>query len=204
MIRVSLGRPFALLAGALLLGGCSALSQPEAVDTYLLPGGLFAAATATSSDDSSLRVTRPKAAGGLEGTRIAVLPQPDRLSFYKGARWSDAAPVLLRDRLIEALRASGGIARLSSDDDNLRAERELGGNLRAFQSEYRDGQPQVLIRFDAQLIDTRSRAILASRRFEVNQAVQGSAVPEVVDAFGRASDDLARQVGGWLLQQPRE
>ncbi|WP_313516833.1 ABC-type transport auxiliary lipoprotein family protein [Pseudomonas sp.] len=203
MIRVSLGRPFALLAGALLLGGCSALSQPEAVDTYLLPGGRFAVAAATPGDDSSLRVTRPKAAGGLEGNRIAVLPQPDRLSFYKGARWSDAAPVLLRDRLIEALRAGGGIARLSSDDDNLRAERELGGNLRAFQSEYQAGQPQVLIRFDAQLIDTRSRAILASRRFEVSQAVQGSAVPEVVDAFGRASDDLARQVSGWLLQQPR-
>lgn len=200
MIRIFPGRSFALLAGALLLSGCSALSQPETVDTYLLPGGHFASATAVADGDGSLRVTRPKAAGGLEGTRIAVLPQPDRLSFYKGARWSDAAPVLLRDRLIEALRAGGGIARLSSDDDNLRADRELGGNLRAFQSEYQAGQPQVLIRFDAQLIDTRSRAILASRRFEVSQAVQGSAVPEVVDAFGRASDDLALQVGGWVLQ----
>ncbi|WP_287027876.1 ABC-type transport auxiliary lipoprotein family protein [Pseudomonas sp. UBA6310] len=200
MIRVFPGRSLALLAGALLLSGCSALSQPETVDTYLLPGGHFASAAAPAGADGSLRVTRPKAAGGLEGTRIAVLPQPDRLSFYKGARWSDAAPVLLRDRLIEALRAGGGIARLSSDDDNLRADRELGGNLRAFQSEYQAGQPQVLIRFDAQLIDTRSRAILASRRFEVSQPVQGRAVPEVVDAFGRASDELALQVGGWVLQ----
>ncbi|PZP25551.1 ABC-type transport auxiliary lipoprotein family protein [Pseudomonas kuykendallii] len=200
MIRVFPGRSLALLAGALLLSGCSALSQPETVDTYLLPGGHFASAATPAGADGSLRVTRPKAAGGLEGTRIAVLPQPDRLSFYKGARWSDAAPVLLRDRLIEALRAGGGIARLSSDDDNLRADRELGGNLRAFQSEYQAGQPQVLIRFDAQLIDTRSRAILASRRFEVSQPVQGLAVPEVVDAFGRASDDLALQVSGWVLQ----
>jgi cholesterol transport system auxiliary component len=203
MIGFSRGRRLGLLAGALLLGGCSVLAQPDTLDTYLLPGGRFASAAAAANGDGSLRVNRPLAAGGLEGTRIAVLPQPERLSFYKGARWSDAAPVLLRDRLLEALRASGGFARLSSDEDNLRAERELGGRLSAFQSEYRQGRPLVLIRFDAQLIDARSRTILASRRFEVEQAVAGSAVPEVVDAFGRASDELARQVSGWLLQPPR-
>jgi cholesterol transport system auxiliary component len=43
--------------------------------------------------------------------------------------------------------------------------------------------------------------IIASRSFEVSEPVDGKAVPEVVAAFGRADDALARQVVEWTLQQ---
>ncbi|WP_263141569.1 ABC-type transport auxiliary lipoprotein family protein [Pseudomonas sp. RIT-PI-AD] len=201
MISTPLTRLGCALAAAALLGGCSLLSKPQPTVIYLLPGGQFAAANPAPRVDWSLRVTRPKTNAGSESARIAVVPEPDRLSFYKNARWSDPASVMLRDRLIEALRASGRLDRLSSDDDNLRADYVLGGNLRGFQSEYRAGVPEARVSLDAQLIDARSRGLLASRRFEVRRGAKSSAVTDVVQAFGEASDEVARQVRDWVLQQ---
>jgi cholesterol transport system auxiliary component len=146
-------------------------------------------------------VATPHAGELLASSKIAVLPQPDQLNFYQRARWSDPAPVLLRDRIIDALHADGRIAALSSDADDIVADLLLTGDLRAFQSEYRDGAPHVVIRLDARLVRTKNQSIAASRRFEVIEPVGATAVGDVVRAFGVASDRLASQVRDWALQQ---
>lgn len=92
--------------------------------------------------------------------------------------------------------------RLSADDSNLQADYELGGELQAFQSEYRSGQQvEVVIRYDARLVQGRSQRILASKRFEVRQPLSGTQVPAVVSGFGAASDQLTRQVIDWSVSQ---
>ena len=118
------------------------------------------------------------------GPRIAVVPAGNQISSYQGARWSDAAPTLLRDRLIEHFRQSGPV-KVSNEDSNLFAELELLSELRAFQSEYIDGQPQVLVRLDAQLASAPDQRILASRRFEIRQPSASPQLESVVAAFGR-------------------
>ena len=60
----------------------------------------------------------------------------------------------------------------------------------------------VVIRFDARLVKSSGLRIVASRRFDISQPVNGTAVPQVVAAFGQATDALASQVVGWTLQQP--
>ncbi|WP_049621926.1 ABC-type transport auxiliary lipoprotein family protein [Frateuria defendens] len=190
-----------LAACCLLLGACSVLPKAEAPTVYRLP-----AAPANDPDTTAaalpwaLRIDTPLAGGGLDSARIAVLPGPDEITSYKGARWSDRAPVLLRDRLFDAFLASGRVPRLSVDDGNLQADLELGGSLRAFQSEYQDGRPVVVIRYDAQLIRSGAQRILAARRFDVRVPAAGKEVPQVVAAFGAASDQLAAAVIPWTLQ----
>ena len=46
-----------------------------------------------------------------------------------------------------------------------------------------------------------SLSILASRRFEVSQPASDTSVPAVVNAFGQAGDQLAREVLEWTLTQ---
>ncbi|MBN0509816.1 membrane integrity-associated transporter subunit PqiC, partial [Pseudomonas aeruginosa] len=94
----------------------------------------------------------------------------------QGARWSDPAQSLLRDRLMQAFQADGRVRGLSSDDSNLQADFELGGDLRAFQTEYPNGQASALIRYDARLVRTDDKRVVASRRFEVSQPVDGKKV----------------------------
>ena len=196
--------PFHPIAAAIVLGllaACSVLPKAESPDIYRLPQTALPRAQ-SSVVNWSLRVDTPQAARMVDSSRINVLPQGDVVSVYKGARWSDNGPTLLRNRVIDAFRDDGRIGALSSDDSSLQADYALAGDLRAFQSEYQGNQPVVVIRFDARLVQNNGLRIIATRRFEVSQPVSGTAVPQVVAAFGQASDQLASQLVAWTMQQP--
>ena len=190
--------PF-LLTG--LLGACSILPQGEPLSVYLLPSELPVRTTPTQAVDWSLRVNRPLSSQMLDSPRIAVMPEGNLISAYQGARWSDRAPALFRDRLISNLLDDGRISGVSSDDSRLQADLELSSDLRAFQSEYRNGRPEVHILLDARLVQGGNQRILASRRFEVRQIAGDSAVDAVVKAFGAANDQLSRQLMDWVVEE---
>lgn len=196
--RLSLAASLAALA---TLGACSILPEAQVLQVYLLPVHNPPASAAARPVDWSLRIARPRTSLVLESPRIAVRPHGDEISVYQGARWSDPAPSLLRDRLMQAFQADGRVRGLSSDDSNLQADFELGGDLRAFQTEYPNGQASALIRYDARLVRTDDKRVVASRRFEVSQPVDGKKVAAVVSAFGKAGDTLSAQVLDWTLSQ---
>lgn len=184
----------------LALGACSVLPKAESPDVYRLPASPLPHAQAPSAT-WSLRVNTPQAERMIDSSRIAVMPQGNLVSVYKGARWSDTATTLLRNRLIDAFRDDGRAASVSSDDNALPASYTLAGDLRAFQSEYQGNAPVVVIRYDARLVRDKGLQVVATRRFEITQPVAGTTVPQVVAAFGQASDALASQVVAWTMQQ---
>ncbi|AZL66303.1 ABC-type transport auxiliary lipoprotein family protein [Pseudomonas oryziphila] len=193
-------RLLALAATLSLASACSILPQTEPVDIYRLP--VQQAAGNATPASWSLRLNKPLASEALAGPRIAVIPQGDVISSYKGVRWSDPVPMLVRNRLLDGFQRDGRVQRLSADDANLQADYELGGELQAFQSEYRaKDQVEVVIRYDARLVQGRSQRILASKRFEVRQPLANPQVPSAVAGFGAASDQLARQVIDWTVSQ---
>ena len=195
----------AVLCAAVLLPACSVLPEAEPLDVSVLPVTGDASATAVPAAAGaqawSLRVVRPAAGVHLAGQRIVVMPEDNRVSVYQGAGWSDPAPVLVRDRVLEAFRADGRVGALSSDERQLHADFELDSDLRAFQSEYRGGRPEAVLRLDARLVHTASRRIVASRTFEQRQPTEDPAVPAVVQAFGTAADRLSAAVVDWTVRE---
>ncbi|MBF8740445.1 MULTISPECIES: ABC-type transport auxiliary lipoprotein family protein [Pseudomonas] len=193
-------RLLALAATLSLATACSILPQSEPVDIYRLP--VNQAGRTVPPLDWSLRLNKPLASETLAGPRIAVIPQGDVISSYKGARWSDPVPLLVRNRLLDGFQRDGRVQRLSADDSNLQADYELVGELQAFQSEYRaGGAVEVVIRYDARLVQGRSQRILASHRFEVRQPLADEQVAAVVAGFGTASDQLVAQLVDWTVGQ---
>ncbi len=182
-----------------LISACSILPKADPSDVYRLPA---AQGTAQGTPVSwSLRLAKPQTSEFLDSSRIAVVPNGDLISSYANSRWSDPAPVLLRNRLMDGFQRDGRVTLLSTDDTNLQADYELGGQLQAFQSEYRGRALEVVIRLDARLVRGSDQRIIASRRFEVHQAVTDTKVPAVVAGFGLAGDQLNRQVMEWVVQQ---
>jgi len=201
MSRRALIRPLALATLLGTLAACTLLPEAEPIRVYLLPTSEALAGQQGERLQQALRIHTPHASRILAGPRIAVVPDGNQISSYQGARWSDAAPTLLRDRLIEQFRRSGPVAvAVSNEDSNLFAELELFSDLRAFQSEYVDGQPRVLVRLDAQLVSAVDQRILASRHFEIRQPSASPQLESVVDAFGQASDELSRQLQRWTIE----
>ena len=136
----------------------------------------------------------------INSSRIVVRPDNSEVSVYKGVRWSDTAPVMLRNRLVDAFRTQSNIRAVSTDSAQLAAKLEFGGDLNRFQVEYQNGQPVVHIQLDAFLVDPMDSRIVASQRFSVEQPVDGEQVPEVVLAFGEAADRLAFDIVAWVLE----
>lgn len=192
----------ALLAGFMLISSCSILPKPEPFDVYRLPSAQSHAAGGQGAPQRwSLRLTKLQASEALNSPNIAVIPQGDVISSYKGSRWSDPAPVLLRNRLLDGFQRDGRVSLLSTDDSIFQTELELGGVLQAFQTEYQGTSASVVVRVDALLVRSYDQHILASRRFEVRQPLSDVKVPMVVAGFGLASDQLTAQVVNWAVAQ---
>ena len=182
-----------------LVSACSILPKADPSDVYRL-------ATAQTTSQAapvswSLRVNKPQTSEFLDSPRIAVVPNGDLISSYANSRWSDPSPVLLRNRFMDGFQRDGRMTLLSTDDTNLQADYELGGQLQAFQSEYHGSTVEVVIRLDARLVRGRDQRIIASRRFEVRQPVNDTQVPAVVAGFGLAGDQLNKQVVDWVVTQ---
>lgn len=205
MRRLSPLRHLAVLVLAGSLGACALLPEGETLRVFLLPGEAHTTSQSTAAPlDLTLQIATPNASRALSSARIAVVPQPNQLSSYRGARWSDAAPQLLRDRLIEAFQQDGRLPSVVNEDANLYADFGLFSDLRAFQSEYVDGAPQVVIQLQARLVNRHDQRTFSSRRFEVRQPSADPSVEGVVEAFGRASDALSRQVIDWTISHARQ
>lgn len=182
-----------------LVSACSILPKADPSDVYRL-----ASAQTTSQAAPvtwSLRVNKPQTSEFLDSPRIAVVPNGDLISSYANSRWSDPAPVLLRNRFMDGFQRDGRVTLLSTDETNLQSDYELGGQLQAFQSEYRGSSVEVVIRLDARLVRSSDQRIVASRRFEIRQPVSDTKVPAVVAGFGQAGDELNKQVVDWVVAQ---
>ncbi|ENO86015.1 ABC-type transport auxiliary lipoprotein family protein [Thauera linaloolentis] len=195
--RLAAGRACAA-ASLLFLAACSVLPRPEPVDTYMLPPAEWRKAEQAALP-VALRIARPVTGASLSGQRIVVVPEANRVSVYKGASWSEPTPVLVRERIIDAFRADGRIAALSSDELRLQADYEIASDLLAFQSEYRDGAPEVVVRLDVRLVQRDDRRIVASRQFEARHRPTGAELPRVVESFGHASAAVAGELVEWTM-----
>jgi cholesterol transport system auxiliary component len=189
-----------VVIGSVFLSSCSILPKAETLDIYQLPPSSIARSAQAGSLPRALRIATPHSNQVTDSMRVLVRRQDNRISAYKGIRWSDPAPILLRDQLAEAFRTDGRFSSVSSGNNNLMADLELGGDLTAFQVEYKNGIPAVNIRFYATLVQSGRNRIVATRSFEIIEPVQGREISEVIAAFGRATDRLAAEVIDWTLQ----
>lgn len=195
---------FALVGLITALSACSVLPESETLRIFLLPPATIAQQSSTPQLQQALRINTPQASRVLSSQRIAVVPQGNEISAYQAVRWSDAAPVLLRDRLIEAFQRDGRMPAVSNEDVNLYADLSLHSDLRAFQSVYVDGKPEVVITLDARLVNRNDQHTLANHRFEVRQPSADTSVERVVEAFGAASDRLSSEIVAWTLDYARQ
>lgn len=197
----------ALLSAAALLVGlsaCSILPKPTSLTQYQLPEQTLAATRQTGpSRELTLRISAPYTDQAHNSTRIIVLPDGNQVSAYEGVRWMDSAPTLLRNRIANGFRDLAQFRSVILDVDSGTADLGIDSDLSSFQVQYQHGKPVVVLRMVARLNDERSGNIrlVDAQSFRVEQAVEGTSVPAVVQAFGLASDQLTRDLAQWVLAQ---
>jgi cholesterol transport system auxiliary component len=200
--RLHLLRRFGIATILLCVSSCSILPATENLEIYQLPAAESASHSSGDSLPWTLRLATPYSSYIIDSPRVLALREGNQLSSYKGIRWSDPAPVLLRNRLVAAFRADGRFNSVSNgSSNNLATDLELGGDLSAFQVEYTNGGPQATIRFYATLSQPLRNRIVAARSFEVSEPVQSRGTSEIITAFGFAADRLAAEIVAWTTRQ---
>lgn len=186
------------------VSACSILPEAQVQDSYRLPmSRLLPPAAQPAPVDLALLVATPHSGHLLESQRILVIRQDNQINAYKGAQWSEPAPVLVRDRILDAFRTDGRIKSVSNDEISVKSDIELQSDLRNFHVEYRENHPIVHVQLDASLVATAVRSIIATHRFSIELPAKGEQVPDIVEAFGAATDQLAKEVVDWTLLRAR-
>lgn len=188
-----------VVAVSLFMVACSIVPKQPAYDVYnLMPASV---STVEVAQPWSLKVTTPYTGRLLGGTRIIVQEKgKEQLSAYTGARWSDPAPVLLRNYLVDVLRDSGGFKFVSHDNTRQSTNYRLDSDLSRFNVVYVNGAPIVFVQLDAILVETSSDKVVANKRFHIEQPANGEQVNHIVQAFSIATTQLSDAIALWLLE----
>jgi cholesterol transport system auxiliary component len=150
----------------------------------------------------SLLIERPQASDWLASAGIAVRPGPGSAQVYKGASWSDPAPVTVQTALLRGFEDSQRILSVGRAGTLIRGEYELVTELRSFESSYlRSGSPEALIEIHAKLVTTSGGHVVAARTFKESEPASSEQVGAVVDAFSRALGRITTQITGWTLAE---
>lgn len=197
MIRL---KSAALLTALLTLSACTILPESEALSVYQFPAPPTDIASAGERLPISLRVNTPQAGFAFSGPRIMVVTPDNQLQSYKGVRWSDPGPQILREYLAVALQRSGTMGNVTTDEHALYADVHLDTNLRRFQLNT-DGTSRVVIELDARLVNPESRRVYLTRNFLIKQPVSTTRIGGVVEGYGKASEALTRELVSWITLQ---
>ena len=201
-VRCEKLKAVAAIVAVLLLSACSVLPEREPVELFQLPTSSISS-NASGAIAGGLHLLTPDSSDTLGGTRLLIL-ENNSFQAWPASRWAAPIPQLWRDWLLDAFWRDGRFSGLSTDNTVLQAERSINGMLRALHTENIAGRTSAVIRFDAQLIDSASRVIIASQRFEAREPLNSNSAQAAVAALGIAADRLARELIDWAAaQSPR-
>lgn len=189
-----------MLAGLLTLSACTLIPESEALKVYQFPQPAQSDTRTAQPPSASLRVDTPQAGYAYSGPRLMVQTEADQLLSYKGVRWSDPTPTLLREYLALAFQRQGAMSTVTTDENALYADVHLGSDLRRFQV-VDSNEPHILIELQARLINPESRRVYVSHDFIVRQPISSTGIQQVTEGYEQASAELATQLLDWAVPQ---
>lgn len=198
MIRLTV--TIGLLAGLLSLSACTLLPESEPVAVYQFPQPSLAGNTQNDPLYLSLRIDTPHAGYAHTSPRLIVQSEDNQLLGYKGIRWSDPTPMLLREYVALAFQRHGALGNVTTDENSLHSDVHLSSDLRRFQI-VAGGEPHILIELHVRLVNPESRRTYVSHDFKVQQPITSTSVQPVMDGYAQASATLAAQLIDWAIPQ---
>lgn len=182
---------FPLILAGLLLAGCTGLpsSRRDRQNIYVLDAAPAVQAS-TVKRDWVLAVSMPHARSGFETTQIAYLQQRHELNYFANSRWADTPAHMLHPLLLQGLEQSNSFSAVVRTASAIPADVRLDIELIRLQHDFTTHPSRVQITLQAQLIDLRSKRVLAIRKFDATENARTE------DAYGgvNAANQLVQQV----------
>jgi cholesterol transport system auxiliary component len=176
-------------------------SDNEAPDLYRLAAPAASGGGAGPSLAQAITVARPRSVSSLDTDRIAVTTPGHGFDYLAGARWSDTAPQMVQQLLVDTLMAEGRFATAVAAPSRVPTDLLLEVELRHFEAVYASvGEPpRILVQLQANLVDVRRGTRVASFDSRAEATATRNDRTTVVAAFEdaalRAARDAALRAG---------
>ncbi|MEP0944270.1 MAG: ABC-type transport auxiliary lipoprotein family protein [Rhizobiaceae bacterium] len=189
----------ALLAGTaiLALSSCALIKPGEAPrDTFDITAPTSFTGVRGGSR-AQILVKVPTALSSVDSDRIIVKPTPTVVTYLAGAQWADTVPRLVQAKLVESFENSGATSATAKPGDGLVIDYQLVSDVRRF--EVFEGV--ATIELSIKLLTDRTGMVRETRIFRASSRSAGDSPDDIVAAFDRAFDELARDVIVWVVNR---
>jgi len=184
----------------LCLSGCFSSAGAKNTVVYT-PRASSAISNSGAAVAWQIRIEAPRSSDFLDSTHIAVRRANNTLQVFGGARWSDSVPNLLQGNLAHAFNDSGKINAVTGLDSNTISDAILLLDIRQFEAVYDDGDQSAaaVISVQANIQLQKTNRIIASKHFLVSIPAEGKKIPQVMNAFDTALQQVSQDILTWTL-----
>jgi cholesterol transport system auxiliary component len=188
----------ALLAAGSLAGCLGSSSVPPRTYYLLQDRAPAAAASPAAAGRQSLAVAGSAVDVFYDVESLVFSRQPGQRSYYQFASWTDR-PSHLVVRLIESrLRARGQFASVTDLTTGVRPDLVLDVVVRDFYHDASASPSVVRIELGAELVDWRTRSLLAQQTFSASAPVPSDDAKGAAEAFDHAITQAIDSLAPWV------
>lgn len=187
-------------SAALLLGGCISIlpDAPPPPNVYTLrvgdvqpAGGAPKPLVVTVSAPAAQRLASGSDIVWRTGAEMAVM---DRVA------WDDSAPDLLQMMLAETIDRRGAFKGVARGGSGVRGDIEVRWDVLAFEV-VEDGGLEAVFNATVRLVDSRSRAIVETKRFETRAPIASRSGKLAAAALEKAAREACLQIADWAAEK---
>ena len=196
-------RGFLLLTVLLIvITGCVTEKLPP-ISTYNLYPDLDVHHPMLDTDEHAsdiLKLGRISSTNAFSGTDIVYSDTRYGQNSYAYSRWSDSPPSMLLVIFQEALEKSGGYMAVVPYSSQSKSDLLLESTLLDFSQHIDDGTSHGIVRMRFNLIDNKTKRVIASRDFVASVQATSKNVICAVAALNKAVAGLTKELIEWLRQ----
>jgi ABC-type uncharacterized transport system auxiliary subunit len=180
------------LVGTLAAAGCGAVRYPaHYVLTFEPPSPQT---SAPQRRIGTLAIQELRCPDYLCDGRIVYRPTPAEVGYYQYHRWAISPGAMIAQRLAEGVRAGSLFTSISDDESHVVADFVLTGAIERFEEVDDARSVTAVCTISAQLLESRTRALVwshtATARVGVDQRDVAGVVTGLTTAVRRTVDDL--------------
>jgi cholesterol transport system auxiliary component len=184
---------------ALALAGCLNLGDKNdsVVVNYVLEDVASASTPVAAADPRTLLVPDTTAAPYYDSDSLIYSKSPGTRAKYRYARWTERPGKRFADLLRTRLTAQSGFAAVASGGQ-IHGDLLLDTDLAEFYHDATSAPGSVRVVLRAELVDLKSRRLLAHKTFEEHAALTRYDADSAARAFNQAASQTLNDVVAWL------
>ncbi|HEY7715026.1 MAG TPA: ABC-type transport auxiliary lipoprotein family protein [Candidatus Binatia bacterium] len=196
-----------IIITAILVSSCT-IAPPERSPprSYMLnPEISFEGLSANpvSGNARILLVNPPRALAGFDTAQMVYLRRPHEVSYYAANQWVDTPGRMLSPLLARAMRTIGLWRAVVQAPSSVRTDYLLDCDNLVLEQQFFSQPSRVRLALRAQIVETKNRAILGTRYFEIFEAAPSDDAYGGVVAANRATARLLNEMAEWLKTNVR-